>query len=377
MASRSGNRHSRYDDPYVFDDPYRHSTSPIKNTGYEYVGTDEASTYSKPHRRPSPEPEPRRRFSPPRRNSRTTSPPRKSRHDTAYTPPPKYEKFASPPRASRRSSPPPRSGRKASQSKHHQEEETPQRRGLNRTKSYGQKGLKFLGEAAAVYAAAQAGNRGKSPSPDRSRRSSRQDSEPRHHHRHHHRRRSPTPSPSPPRTRRSRAYSDDAPRRHRRHRSPSVSDESDYERDRGRRHRRSRASSYAQSPSPPPRARSRKAKSVSSLFSRSRGRDTSPGATDGAAAERWQMAARAALEAGGLTAFRLRKEPGSWTGDKGAKVATAALGAAAIDAFIDKDPRRAKSNGMKGFAENTISSLIASKIMGVKGPTTRKGKSRY
>lgn len=52
-------------------------------------------------------------------------------------------------------------------------------------------------------------------------------------------------------------------------------------------------------------------------------------------ATRWQMAARAALEAGGVAAFRLRKEPGKWNGEKGAKVATAALGAAAIDAFID------------------------------------------
>lgn len=86
------------------------------------------------------------------------------------------------------------------------------------------------------------------------------------------------------------------------------------------------------------------------------------------------MAARAALEAGGLTAFRLRKDPGSWTGEKGAKIATAALGAAAIDAFIDKDPRRAKSKGVKGFAETTISSMIASKLMGVKSPSKRKGK---
>ncbi|OTA91508.1 hypothetical protein M434DRAFT_32674 [Hypoxylon sp. CO27-5] len=374
MASRSRNRHSRYDDPYVFDDPYRHSTSPIKNTGYEYVGTEEASTYSKSHRHPSPDPEPRRRPSPSRRYSRTTSPPRYSRHNKEYTPPQKPDRYSSPPRTSRRSSPPPRTSRKASQSKHHKDEDSSQRPGVKRSKSIGQKGLKFLSEAAALYAATQAGNRGRSQSRDNSHRSSRHDSDSRHHHRHHHRRYSPTPSPSPPRRRRARAYSDDPPRRHRRHRSPSVSDESDYERDRGRRHRRSRASSYAQSRSPSPRHRH--AKSVSSIF-RSRGRDKSPRSVHEATADRWQMAARAALEAGGLTAFRLRKEPGSWTGDKAAKVATAALGAAAIDAFIDKDPRRAKTSGVKGFAENTISSMIASKIMGVKGSSTRRGKSRY
>jgi len=78
------------------------------------------------------------------------------------------------------------------------------------------------------------------------------------------------------------------------------------------------------------------------------------------------MAARAALQAGGVAAFRVRKEPGGWAGPKGAKVATAALGAAAMDAFVDKDPRREKGNGMKGMAENVIGGLIASKMTGVK-----------
>lgn len=93
-------------------------------------------------------------------------------------------------------------------------------------------------------------------------------------------------------------------------------------------------------------------------------------------AHRWQLAARAALEAGGVTAFRLRKEPGSWTGQKGAKVVTAALGAAAIDSFIDKDPRR-NGGGMKGMAESVVGGLVASKLMGFKSGTTHKGKARY
>ncbi|KAH8664410.1 hypothetical protein BX600DRAFT_464393 [Xylariales sp. PMI_506] len=94
-------------------------------------------------------------------------------------------------------------------------------------------------------------------------------------------------------------------------------------------------------------------------------------------ARRWQLAARAALEAGGVTAFRLRKEPGSWAGAKGARVATAALGAAAIDALVDKDPRRSRDGGVKGMAESVISGLVASKLMGFKSSTTRKGKYRY
>ncbi|KAI1391622.1 uncharacterized protein F4822DRAFT_191438 [Hypoxylon trugodes] len=365
MPSRSGNHQSRYDDPYIFDDPYRHSSSPIRNAGYEYVGTDEPPNPPKSRRAPSPDLEPRRRPSPSRRYSRTTSPPRHSRYDRAYSPPSKSDR-RSPPKASRDVSPP-RNSKKVHRSRHNKDQDSPQRPGVKHSKSFGQQGLKFLGEAAALYAATQAGGRGRSQSRDDSYRSSHHSAEPRRH-RHHHRH---SPSPSP--RRRSRAYSDDPPRRRHRRRSPSVSDDSDYDRNRGRHHRRSRASSYTESPSPR-RDRHRKAASTGG---RSRGHDSSSRAAKEAAADRWQMAARAALEAGGLTAFRLRKEPGKWSGEKGAKVATAALGAAAIDAFVDKDPRRTKSSGVKGFAENTISSLIASKIMGFKGPTTRGGRSRY
>lgn len=95
-------------------------------------------------------------------------------------------------------------------------------------------------------------------------------------------------------------------------------------------------------------------------------------------AHRWQLAARAALEAGGVAAFRLRNDPGAWAGEKGAKVATAALGAAAIDAFIDKDPRRTRGGrGMKGIAENAIGGMLASKLMGFKSATNHKGEPRY
>lgn len=88
-------------------------------------------------------------------------------------------------------------------------------------------------------------------------------------------------------------------------------------------------------------------------------------------AAKWQRSARAALQAGGVAAFKLRKEPGSWTGAKGAKVATAALGAAAMDAFADRDPNREKSSGVKGMAENVIGGLIASKAAG----SLARGKS--
>ncbi|KAI1078669.1 hypothetical protein F5B20DRAFT_200003 [Whalleya microplaca] len=371
MAPRSGKHRSRYDDPYTFDDPYRYSTSP-NIPPYEYVGTDDPSGVPEPpHHTFSPDPEPRRRPSPSRRQSRTTSPPRRRRHHRASTPPPATDRRPSPPRPAQRP-PPPRAGEKPPQDKHRNFADRP---AVQRSKSFGRQGLKFLGEAAALYAAQQGGGdgQGRSSSRDKPYRKSYHDSPPPRRS-HHSRRHSPSPSPSPsPPRRGARAHTS---RRHRAQSSPpplSRDPDSDY--DRGRRRRRPRPSTTTSSRSPS-RHRGRHTKSASSGF-RSGMRDGYSKMPKEATAKRWQMAARAALEAGGIAAFRLRKEPGSWTGDKGAKVATAALGAAAIDAFIDKDPRRSKSTGMKNIAENAISGLVASKLMGFKGSSTRRGKSRY
>lgn len=57
---------------------------------------------------------------------------------------------------------------------------------------------------------------------------------------------------------------------------------------------------------------------------------------------RFQKAAAAALEAGATTAFGLRGQKGPWGGEKGAKVATAALGAAALDALRKNEAAKAK-----------------------------------
>jgi len=50
----------------------------------------------------------------------------------------------------------------------------------------------------------------------------------------------------------------------------------------------------------------------------------------------WQKAAKAAIQAGGMAALAQRKQPGDWAGMKGAKVATAALGAAAADVWAHR-----------------------------------------
>ncbi|KAK4173984.1 hypothetical protein QBC36DRAFT_389331 [Triangularia setosa] len=52
---------------------------------------------------------------------------------------------------------------------------------------------------------------------------------------------------------------------------------------------------------------------------------------------RWQKAAQAAVQAGGLAAFQARKQPGDWVGTKGVKVATAAFTAGLASSKMHKD----------------------------------------
>jgi len=60
---------------------------------------------------------------------------------------------------------------------------------------------------------------------------------------------------------------------------------------------------------------------------------------------RWQSAAAAALQAGGIVAMSMRSEPGPWTGSKGVKVVTAALGAGAMKAKEKDGGDRNRSSG--------------------------------
>lgn len=75
--------------------------------------------------------------------------------------------------------------------------------------------------------------------------------------------------------------------------------------------------------------------------------------------KKWEQAAKAAIIAGAVEAFRSRKEPGPWTGEKGQRVATAALGAAGIDSLVDKDPNR---KSKRHVAEAAIGGLIANRL---------------
>lgn len=53
---------------------------------------------------------------------------------------------------------------------------------------------------------------------------------------------------------------------------------------------------------------------------------------------KWAQAAQAALVAGAIEAFKSRKEAGPWTGEKGQRIATAALSAGGIDGLLGRDP---------------------------------------
>lgn len=61
-----------------------------------------------------------------------------------------------------------------------------------------------------------------------------------------------------------------------------------------------------------------------------------------------QAGCRTALTAGAQAAMKSQKEQGDWLGAKGAKVATAALGAALVDGFMgQKHPGGVRHNLMK------------------------------
>ena len=68
---------------------------------------------------------------------------------------------------------------------------------------------------------------------------------------------------------------------------------------------------------------------------------------------------QAALTAGAVEAFRTRKDPGPWTGEKGKRVLTAAIGAGGVDGLIDRDPNK---NGTRNTIEAVIGGLAANRL---------------
>ncbi|KAJ9236597.1 hypothetical protein DTO169E5_5588 [Paecilomyces variotii] len=118
----------------------------------------------------------------------------------------------------------------------------------------------------------------------------------------------------------------------------------DDDRGRPRRERRRHRRSYSYSSSP--------------SRSRSRHRDKSEG--------RIAQAVKTAITAGAAEAFRLRKEPGPWNGEKGRRVLTAAIAASGVDGLIDRDP---KKHTKRHIIEATLAGLAANHLLN--GPASR------
>ena len=104
------------------------------------------------------------------------------------------------------------------------------------------------------------------------------------------------------------------------------------------------------------RAASRRRGHSSSSSSRSRSRGAG-GKKD--TEKKWAQAAQAAIVAGAVEAFRSRKEPGPWTGDRGKRIATAAIGAGGIDGLLDRNPNE---KSKRHLAEAVLGGLAANRL---------------
>ncbi|KAL9593169.1 MAG: hypothetical protein Q9179_006053 [Wetmoreana sp. 5 TL-2023] len=103
------------------------------------------------------------------------------------------------------------------------------------------------------------------------------------------------------------------------------------------------------------RSRGRRRDSYSSYSSRSRSRSVDQ-------KEKIQQAVKAALTAGAVEAFRSRKEPGAWTGDKGKRVLTAAIGAGGVNRALTSNRDPEKKDGRHGI-EAVLGGLATSHLI--------------
>ncbi|MCJ1485110.1 hypothetical protein MMC06_005283 [Schaereria dolodes] len=77
-------------------------------------------------------------------------------------------------------------------------------------------------------------------------------------------------------------------------------------------------------------------------------------------AKKIQQAVKAGLMAGAVEAFRSRKEPGPWTGDKGKRILTAAIGAGGVNGLVDKDPDK---HSKRHVAEAVLGGLATNRLV--------------
>ena len=121
------------------------------------------------------------------------------------------------------------------------------------------------------------------------------------------------------------------------------------------------------------RSRVSRRRDYSSSRSSSRGTRGTRGHDDKRKTEKkWAQAAQAALITGAIEAFRSRKEPGPWTGEKGKRIATAAIGAGGIDGLLDRNPNEKTK---RHLAEAVVGGLAANRL--ANGPRSKsRGRDR-
>ncbi|KAH8693201.1 hypothetical protein BGW36DRAFT_302515 [Talaromyces proteolyticus] len=169
------------------------------------------------------------------------------------------------------------------------------------------------------------------------------------------------------------------------------------------RHRHDRRSSYSSSRSPSPRPRRRKSLGEQALGaiggalgvkaardrSRSRSKDRyedrgrsrryrsysdsrsrSRGGRRAKSEARVAQAVKAALAAGAAEAFRARKDPGPWTGDKGKRILTAAITAGGVDGLIDRDPNK---HGGRHVVESILAGMATNHLVNGRRSGSRSG----
>lgn len=75
----------------------------------------------------------------------------------------------------------------------------------------------------------------------------------------------------------------------------------------------------------------------------------------------------AALTAGAAEAYRARKEPGGWNGEKGKRILTAALGAGGVGGILEHSGN--EKHNKRHFIESTLAGLAANHL--VNGPRSK------
>lgn len=80
------------------------------------------------------------------------------------------------------------------------------------------------------------------------------------------------------------------------------------------------------------------------------------------------------MTAGAAEAFRSRKEPGGWTGEKGKRIITAAIGAGGISELINKDPEK---KGTRHTIEAVIGGMAGNRLInGGRGKSRSRSRAR-